>query len=337
MSLVERIGGATVYNGDCLEVMGLLALTGTRVDSVVCDPPYHLASIVKRFSAANAAPPKTNGATGVYKRAAAGFMGKKWDGGDISFRPETWALAFDLLKPGGHLVAFSGTRTYHRMACAIEDAGFEIRDQLGWAYGTGFPKSHKLTGKVAGFDGWGTALKPAWEPIVLARRPLICTVAENVLKYGTGAINVDACRVGSEVLPAQIAGEAKLGTFERKNMLTPERVGRFPANLLHDNSQEVQDVLGKASRFFYSAKASKADRNGSKHPTVKPVSLMKWLTRLITPPGGTILDPFAGTGTTGHAATNQGFRSILIEREVEYFADIIQRLPGERHGGGLWK
>ena len=142
--------------GDCVQRMR--ELPDNSIDSVVCDPPYHLTSIVKRFGADNAAPAKV-GKTGAYARASKGFMGQTWDGGDVAFQPETWAEVLRVLKPGGHLVAFSGTRTYHRMAVAIEDAGFEIRDQLAWVYGSGFPKSHNQPG------GWGTALKPSWEPM----------------------------------------------------------------------------------------------------------------------------------------------------------------------------
>lgn len=132
-----------VEPGDCIEVMARLIADGVIVQSIVTDPPYHLTSIVKRFGGEDAAPAKV-GKTGAYARAARGFMGKQWDGGDIAFQVATWQLCFDLLPPGGHLIAFSGTRTYHRMACAIEDAGFEIRDQIGWLYGTGFPKSHDV-------------------------------------------------------------------------------------------------------------------------------------------------------------------------------------------------
>ena len=175
----------TVHHGDCREVLATLA--EASVDSVVCDPPYHLTSIHKRFA-------KTAGAdrqpgTEAYGRLTRGFMGKTWDGGDVSFQPETWAAVLRVMKPGAHLVAFGGTRTYHRMVCAIEDAGFEVRDQIGWLYGSGFPKSHNIG------DGWGTALKPAWEPIVLARKPFKGTVAANVLAHGTGALNIDGCRV----------------------------------------------------------------------------------------------------------------------------------------------
>jgi DNA modification methylase len=421
-----------IRSGDCLSVMA--SMDENSVDAIVTDPPYHLASIVKRFGAEDAAPAESNGAPRVsasalrlvgpgrflpYKRASAGFMGKKWDGGDIAFDPATWAAAFRVLKPGGHMVAFGAPKNAHRLTCAIEDAGFEIRDVLMWVFGTGFPKSldvSKAIDKAAGVDredkfegsfdrragptgnkrcekcgkwlvsgspcqcprpqdapqtpdaqrweGWGTALKPAYEPIVLARKPLIGTVAENVLRYGTGAINIDACRVegGERVSPTGGMGRKAnpiYGTFantEIKEIVTS--LGRWPANLVHDGSDEVlaafpetapsksgkpraskvpgdgwgmtstgaeYDDSGSAARFFYCAKAGKADRAGSKHPTVKPIALMRWLCRLITPPGGTIFDPFAGTGTTGAAAEAEGFNAILVEREAEYIADIRRR------------
>lgn len=375
---------AHVVHGESLFEMSALLAQGTPIHAVVCDPPYHLTSVVKRFGGANAAPAK-HGTDGAFARASRGFMGQQWDGGDIAFRPETWRAAWDLLPPGGHLIAFSGTRTYHRMACAIEDAGFEIRDQLAWMYGTGFPKSHnvgndidkrmghgprgraiptasgvspageKLTSnpveayvarspEAAPWVGHGTALKPAWEPIVLARKPLISTVAENVLTHRAGALNIDACRVS--------AGAGGLG--------------RWPANIAHDGSEEVEAAFaafgergasapvrgdepseastgrvtgkrarvpgvfhgdsGTASRFFYSAKASADDRCGSKHPTVKPVSLMRWLVRMVCPPGGTVLDPFAGSGTTLQAALAEGCSAIGIEGEAAYVADIARRI-----------
>lgn len=307
-----------------------------------------------------------------------GFMGKEWDSEVPSV--EVWAECLRVLKPGGHLLAFAGTRTQHRMAVRIEDAGFEIRDMLCWVYGSGFPKSiniSKALDKMAGaerevvgtklgipgysaktaeegicygnglsngeskcvitapatdeakqWDGWGSALKPALEPITLARKPFKGTIAENVLKHGTGGLNVDGCRVGDEVLPAQMAGTAKLGTFERENMLTPERIGRFPANFIHDGSEEVEALFPQGqSRFFYCAKASKADRDegldggegrANNHPTVKPTDLMQYLCRLITPPGGIVLDPFTGSGSTGKAAMLEGFRFIGIEKDTKY-------------------
>ena len=451
-----------VMPGDCIASMKRLAADGELVDAVVCDPPYHLTSIVKRFGSENAAPAK-HGTDGAYARASAGFMGQKWDGGDIAFRVETWKAAYECLKPGGYLLAFSGTRTYHRMACAIEDAGFEIRDSildivasdthvtafletlsqeqveaffrcidesqfggmLSWVYGTGFPKSHdvaKAIDKAAGqrgeygefksdraeataragrrvngvavhdrpwmddpevvanmqreyipatdaareWSGWGTALKPAWEPIVVARKPLDGTVAANVLAHGTGAMNIDACRIGErearELNRHAPGGVGNSGHKGGQSVIDGGK-GRFPANVIHDGSEEViaafpaeagasapvrgseasaptnnaygeygrvpgafHNDSGSAARFFYSAKASRAERRGSKHPTVKPVALMAYLVRLVTRRGGTVLDPFAGTGTTGEAAYIEGVNAILCEQSPEYLEDIKRRL-----------
>ena len=178
-----------IINGDCIEEMQKLIDNGKQVDSVVTDPPYHLTSIVERFGKEGSAPAKDK--DGAFQRQSVGFMGKEWDGGDIAFRSDTWKLAYDLLKPGGHLLAFSASRNYHRMAVAIEDAGFEIRDQIMWIYGSGFPKSLNVG------DGWGTALKPAHEPIVMSRKPLEGTNKQNIEKYGTGGINIDGCRAVS--------------------------------------------------------------------------------------------------------------------------------------------
>lgn len=404
MSLVklddERVH---LHGDDCREV--LKGLDDNSIDSVVCDPPYALVSIQKRFGKDGSAPTKDGD---VYARSSAGFMGKQWDTGETAFAVEFWQQVFRVLKPGGHVVAFSGTRTYHRMACAIEDAGFEIRDQLAWTYGSGFPKSHdiskaidkkagavrdvvsrgasgknSLMGGLSGTEGesgheitepktddakkwagYGTALKPCWEPICLARKAVEGTIAENVLKYGPGALNIDGCRVGDE------------------------DEGRWPTNIMHDGSDEViscfpdsngqlgsisgneENTTGQngiwgsygkrpassprvetnksASRFFYCAKASSADREEgldefiaktvddgrtspvdnpylrgdtsrlNTHPTVKPTELMRWLCRLITPPGGTILDPFMGSGSTGKAAVIEEYQFIGCEREEEY-------------------
>lgn len=398
-------GRVILHGGDCCEV--IKTLPANSIDAVVTDPPYALVSIVKRFGSKGAKPTRDGD---VYSRASAGFMGKQWDTGEAAFAVEFWAEVWRVLKPGGHVAAFSGTRTYHRLAIAIEDSGFEIRDQLVWVYGLGFPKSHdvsKAIDKAAGhwrgragevkietvgqvakgteyertdkgapiteaarqWQGWGTALKPSWEPIVLARKPLAGTVAQNVLEHGTGAINVDGCRVGDG-----LAGRAREGEASQDMRYTNRGAtnfaakpgprggspsGRHPANIVHDGSDEVAGVFldtasgtraaghyggmgyggaggwempgvvgdsGSAARFFYSAKADADDRIGSKHPTIKPVDLMQWLCRLITPPGGTVLDPFAGTGTTGEAAWREGFNAILIEREEEYRADIARRM-----------
>ena len=395
-----------LLNGDCIEQMQKLIDEGVQVESVVTDPPYEL-----------------------------GFMGKSWDASGIAFDKKTWELAFQLLKPGGYLLAFSASRNYHRMAVAVEDAGFEIRDQIMWIYGSGFPKSLNIgmgvdkkqgnervtvgerTRNVKPFDddngwnsnnttgnhiytkgnseweGWGTALKPAHEPIVMARKPLEGTVVDNVLEHGVGGINIDGCRVGKEILEEQIAGRSnKIGTFERKDMITPKREGRYPANVMHDGSDVVNDIFpnskgssgngnakvgetskgaiplrrgeaplyndeGSASRYFYCPKTAKSERNqglvefddkqyshdGRKksienpyqrnksisknsHPTVKPVELMKYLCRLVTPKGGTVLDPFMGSGSTGMAAKDEGFDFIGIEREKEYFEISEQRI-----------
>jgi site-specific DNA-methyltransferase (adenine-specific) len=381
--------GVQLIHGDCLDALPRLAEDGVRVDAVVTDPPYHLASIVSRLGSPDAAPIQS-GATGVYARSSSGFMGQQWDGGDVAFRADTWRKVFAVMRPGAHLVAFGGTRTYYRMATAIEDAGFEIRDQLGWLYGTGFPKSHNLAGE---HDGWGTALKPAWEPIAFARKPLIGSVPENVSQFGTGAINIDGCRVPIGAEKFDGGGQNRNGVrpdthnegWRRPWMEDPAAVaahqerlnagverarelGRWPANVLHDGSDEVlaafprtasgaaavkrasgADVdgnrgsalgaesrpagtqmigyadAGNASRFFYCAKATAEDRAGSEHPTVKPISLMRWLARLICPPGGLVLDPFAGTGTTGAAAIAEGMQALLIERSDAYAEDIARR------------
>ena len=329
-----------LYNEDCIAQMQKMIDEGVQVDSVVTDPPYEL-----------------------------GFMGKSWDSTGIAFQKETWEPAFQLLKPGGHLLAFSGSRTYHRMAVAIEDAGFEIRDQIMWLYGSGFPKTKNH-------------LKPAHEPVVMARKPVEGTVADNLLKHGTGGINIDECRI---------------------ELSDTSELGRYPANVMHDGSEEVLEgfpytksgkmkqhikggqynVYGKmyprdvetigdegsAARFFYCPKVSKSERNQgldgfeekqtssmsgrrdphdmekSKidndvterfvtkrkniHPTVKPIELMKYLCRLVTPKGGTVLDPFMGSGSTGMAAVDEGFDFLGIEKEEEYFKIAKNRIDSQ--------
>lgn len=358
-------GKVMLFNGDSRDV--LKGLPDASVDSVVTDPPYALVSIVKRFGAEGAAPTKDGD---VYSRASAGFMGKQWDTGETAFAVEFWAEVMRVLKPGGHVVAASGTRTYHRLAVAIEDAGFEIRDMISWLYGSGFPKSHDvskgidkalghkrevvsevtdrrndgtvygvghsgvltdgtaITPEAAEWQGWGTALKPACEPWVLARKPLIGTVAGNVLAHGVGALNIDGCRVGNDIVgwggAAGGKGDSTVSPGNKDGDPRPVE-GRFPANIITDGSEEVASG-GLPLRYFYSAKADSLDRIGSKHPTVKPVDLMQYLCRLITPPGGVVLDPFAGSGSTGEAAWREGFRCVLIEREVEYADDIRERM-----------
>ena len=232
-----------VIFGDCLDALRDLARDSVLVDAVVTDPPYHLASIVARLGAPDAAPIQS-GATGVYARSSTGFMGQQWDGGDVAFRPETWRRVYDVMKPGAHLVAFAATKGYHRMACAIEDAGFEIRDMLAWLYGTGFPKSHKMGEDL---KGWGTAIKPAIEPIVFAQKPISeDSIAANMARWGVGAINIDASRIptddgytdnavtqGINTSPSSYVPATVRQTFE------PSKAGRFPANVLHDGSEEV--------------------------------------------------------------------------------------------------
>ena len=458
-----------LIQGDCLEK--LKELEDNSVDSIVTDPPYGLS-----------------------------FMGKKWDY-DVP-TTELWEEAIRVLKPGGYLLAFGGTRTYHRMAVAIEDAGFEVRDMIEWVYGSGFPKSlnigkavdkfggkslswfidyilkvarergiskkeltmlfpskngnptgwlwnkqktqgitleqyHRIkeflqlpfddiqecerevigrgkagltAGAIANFagnkefdltkgnsewEGWGTALKPAHEPICMARKPLAeKTVAENCLKWGTGGINIDGCRVGTEVITQnqydrtpEHGNQYGNGAIRKQNGIQTQTIGRFPANLIHDGSDEVVGLFpeskstggekkkygdgksfgsvkgvyhhfadsGSASRFFYCAKASKSERNAGLegfeeksnmrvnaprnneeekhsnkmsnfHPTVKPIKLMQYLVRLVTPKGGTVLDPFMGSGSTGIASKKEGFNFIGIELDQEYYEIAKSRI-----------
>ena len=389
--------------GDCVEQMR--TLPADSVDAIVTDPPYGLE-----------------------------FMGKAWDGFGTPLGFQTWSEqwareAYRVLKPGGHLLAFGGTRMYHRLAAGIEDAGFEIRDTLMWLYGSGFPKSldvSKAIDKAAGakrevigfkggvaavsqsgigaaavgvkqqgiqvsitapsteaakkWQGWGTALKPAVEPIVLARKPLIGTVAENVLTHGTGALNIDASRIGTS---DRFGGGAKGSSgfaagYESEGWVAGSASGRWPANILLDEKAAAMldeqsgesksgahkpyarqnhtpahiygtygnqknyandASSGGASRFFYVAKASRAERNAGLgrniHPTVKPVDLMRYLIRLVTPKGGTVLDPFMGSGTTAVAAIGEGVNWIGCEREPEYVAIIEARIAAAQPGMGL--
>ena len=347
-----------IIQGDCRDVMPTLG----AVDAIVTDPPYGL-----------------------------NFMGNGWDHGVPGV--EFWLAALRVAKPGAHLLAFGGTRTYHRLACAIEDAGWYIRDQIGWAFGSGFPKSHNGT--------WGgTALKPAWEPICVARKPLVGTVEANWLAHGTGALNIDACRVGDtvETWPASRSyapGQMQPGHSGKTQGAGDAPAGRWPANLIHDGSEEVlacfpdapgqqrtvgpehgqkasvnvfgdygaRDTFnprgdtGSAARFFYCAKADSSDRNDglrgmakrkqdesrkpgnpggdnprnrgvhertNHHPTVKPTDLMRYLCRLVTPKGGTVLDPFMGSGSTLKAAELEGLSVIGIEIDPEY-CEIARR------------
>ena len=384
-----------LHHGDCLHV--LRTMQSACVDAIVTDPPYGLS-----------------------------FMGRKWDYDVPS--TEIWEQCLRVLKPGGHLLAFAGTRTQHRMCVNIEDAGFEIRDMIMWCYGSGFPKSQnvgKAIDKAAGaerevigsklgqpgyslanngrtnavygdlhnpsaecaitapatpeaqqWDGWGTALKPALEPITVARKPFKGTVAGNVLEHGTGAINIDGCRVesdGSHKRPFQPTNNERSVYGEQVGFMPSNKEGRWPANLIHDGSDEVTQLFpqtvsgvpgirrkphatnamagnlnmtgeieagfgdsGSAARFFYTAKASKDDRDkGNTHPTVKPTDLMAYLCRLVTPVGGIVLDPFMGSGTTGKAALSEGFSFVGIERDPEYYAICESRFNGAQIGLAL--
>lgn len=394
-----------LIEGDSREVLREFA--DNSIDSCVTDPPYALVSISKRFGKEGSAAAKV-GKTGAYARASAGFMGKTWDTGETAFDPAFWEEVLRVLKPGAHVLAFGGTRTYHRLACAIEDAGFEIRDQIGWLYGSGFPKSHNQSGE---WEGWGSALKPAWEPICLARKPLTGTIAGNLAEWAVGALNIDGCRVGDEERTYDLKGGENLNSIARDNgndsadakglgaygigakqvsVGKSTVVGRWPANIIHDGSDEVlaafptskDGVAGKrngengvgnwgyaatdkqwggfggegsAARFFYCAKASRKDRDEglggfatqvvdvlaghrsrrmeevkrpdgappatgkNTHPTVKPTDLMRYLCRLVTPPGGTVLDPFMGSGSTGRGAVMEGFSFIGIEMDAGYY------------------
>lgn len=293
---------ATILTGDCL--VRLRELDDESVDACVTDPPYGL-----------------------------GFMGKSWDHAVPS--ADVWREVLRVLKPGAHLLAFAGTRTQHRMACAIEDAGFEIRDMIAWLYGSGFPKSKNLDGE---WSGWGTALKPALEPITVSRKPLRGTVAANVLAHGTGAINVEACRVGDESTRRDTGTAAIWANAGR--MIGGSDAGRWPANVCHDGSEEPEALLGEAARFFYSAKADAEDRNEglparvrNRHPTVKPVDLMRYLCRLVTRPGGLVLDPFMGSGSTGKACAFEGFNFIGCELDPAHVEVAQMRIE---HAGGLF-
>lgn len=424
-----------IHNGDCVEVMA--SMESNSVDAIVTDPPYGLAFMGAKWDSFNGG----SGNQTISERQSEGKRyadenkgapryanshGKKVTQSEmVAFQLAMTPIfeeALRVAKPGAHLLCFGGTRTFHRMACAIEDAGWEIRDTIMWVYGSGFPKSMDVskaidkhlgkkrekvpnplakqqtsyhtdvysgqgdrvfkqpipaTDAAAQWDGWGTCLKPAWEPIIVARKPLNGTVANNVLTWGVGAMNIDACRVaieqGDDVFAKNPHTHSKgkdsgiYGTYKEQQGNWSGAKGRFPANLVHDGSQMVLDLFpdtgrssggggvkapgkngiygsysgheypqqlgmgdsGSAARFFYCAKASKKERGeGNNHPTVKPIALMKWLVTLVTPEGGVVLDPFAGSGTTLVACKELGRSCIGIERESEY-VEIIKRRLGE--------
>ena len=430
MSAIIRevhVGPHRLIQGGCREVMA--TLEPDSIHACVTDPPYHLTQ-----ESRNSSPRTSNPETpfGRHRIGEKGFMGKTWDGGDLSFRPELWGIVLDLLRPGAHLLSFCGTRTYHRMACAIEDAGFDPRDVLSWLYGQGMPKSLNVGDAVAEladesvaatWEGWGTGLKPGQEFIMLARSPFTGTVAQNVLEHGTGAINVDGCRLSEAPDPRswtcqRTAADDAGGRIGQKaanvaamnaGLIEPPS-GRWPPNVLHDGSPEVMASFatfgeresqriekpclapvidghkwgtiqgnrgprgysdaGTAARFFpdlgfgeddlrfsFEGKASRGERevgllgkvpcvhcgglstkthvgeNGKRancirnlHPTVKPIAVMRWLCRLVTPPGGVVLDPFMGSGTTGIAAALEGFTFVGIELEEESFEVACARV-----------
>lgn len=320
---------ADVLCGDMREV--LARLPSDAFGSVVTDPPYGLS-----------------------------FMSAGWDH-DVP-GPDHWREALRVAKPGAHLVAFGGTRTFHRLTCAIEDAGWEIRDCLSWLYGSGFPKSHN--------GEWGgTALKPAWEPIILARKPLTGTVAATFAAHGTGGLNVDGCRIGTESTrrPQVASAPAWAGAFAGGVRTNGSNCGRWPANVVLDeeagalldeqsgitsyppsraakphrapaSTSVARGALGAstrmliadsggASRFFYCAKASRRERGeGNTHPTVKPIALMRWLVRLVSPVGSIVIDPFAGSGSTLLAAVAEGRDALGIELDPRYVEIIRSRL-----------
>lgn len=363
---------ASVYSGDCVDVMR--ALPACSIDTVVTDPPYGIGFMgeawdaprvtrrAARGRATSPMPPGLGGPHGGYRSEAteAGRYSRTL-AASRSFQEwcTEWAgECMRVLKPGGHLLAFGGSRTWHRLTAGIEDAGFEIRDSIAWLYASGFPKNVNVgaaTGSRA-WEGWGTALKPAFEPCVVARKPLRGTVADNVLAHGVGAIHVDACRVpmserDAEAINAKHTGMdvaaykrppgTSLNLSTRPMPLRQARAhqgGRWPTNVVLDDQaaralDAEYDDQGGPSRFFpvfrYESKAPASERptvDGVSHPTVKPLELMRWLVRLTTPHGGTVLDPFAGSGTTLEAAIREGAHVIGVEREESYLPLIMSRL-----------
>lgn len=394
----------TLHHGDALDI--LRTLPDESIDSVVTDPPYGLEFMGKDWDAPwksasvgrgvhvaeQRANEMTKAGTG-HATSAGPYLAARVDSVRVAGLPfqqwcTEWATeCLRLLKPGGYLVAFGGSRTWHRLAAAVEDSGFEIRDSIAWLYGSGFPKSLNLPG------GLGTALKPAFEPIVVGRKPLAGTVASNVSTHGTGTLNIDACRTATtdKLGGGQTSGAvkfqhegwnrpwmddpehvARVAADARAAVAKAEELGRWPTNVLLDNTQAAEldrqsgtrvaggsvrgdeqsatgdngiyghydrtawtsyGDAGGASRFFptfrYEAKAPTSERpvvNGVQHPTVKPLELMRWLVRLVTPPNGLVLEPFAGSGTTAEACIHEHMRCIAIEREADYLPLIVSRV-----------
>jgi len=288
-------GAAHIICDDSRKVLAEAARRGAQVHSIVTDPPYGLVSIVKRFGKEGSAPAKSNGATGVFSRTSRDFLGQVWDGAGIERDPTFWRLCYDLLPPGGHVLAFGSPKTVHRTTCALEDAGFEIRESVIWVYVSGMAHSHEQKGE---WVGWETGLKGAHEVIIVARKPLQGSVQQNLDRHRVGAYNVAAC---------------------------PAPGGRWPANVMVE--EQAQDLLSGKLRYFFSPKASRADRGpGNPHPTVKPTDLMAYLCRLVTPPGGIVLDPFMGSGSTGKAAVQEGFHFIGIDASPTYTAVARSRI-----------
>lgn len=326
-----------LINADCFEALKDLA--DNSIEAVVTDPPYGLGACTPA-QAAECLQAWSTGKT--WKPKGSGFMGKAWDAWVPP--PELWREVLRVLKPGGHALVFAGSRTQDLMGMSLRLAGFEMRDVIQWLNGEGFPKSydiHKAT-KLKEWEGWGTQLKPAYEPALLVRKPLSGTVAQNTLDHRCGGLNIDGCRIETDEQLGCASGGWQKGGYvggqtQRFNSIgITKEGGRWPSNIILDKqaSEQLEQQAG-TSRFFYTAKPSVSERHAgiraegeraNIHPTVKPIDLMRYLIRLITPPHGTVLDPFMGSGSTGCAAALEGVNFIGIEREPEYFAIAQQRV-----------